>query len=154
MKAQLPRSLSLSLAWLPLLFIGFRRCRPAGEQGGEREGCLRACMVGLSPSIVGSSNLISAGFLPSSSLSPNAEAAAINHSLLSPPSFLTYSSAVPCFQLGTVLPTRMKERPASPLALGPALQAYPSCCHLGCVYFFLLTVMTHHEQNKTNTTYR
>ena len=35
------------------------------------------------------------------------------------------------------------------------VQAYPSRCHLaylGCVYFFLLTVRTHHEQNKTNTT--
>ena len=32
------------------------------------------------------------------------------------------------------------------------LQRGPSCCHLGCVYLFLLTVRTNHEQNKTNTT--
>ena len=32
------------------------------------------------------------------------------------------------------------------------LQRGPSRCELGCVYFFLLTVRTHYEQNKTNTT--
>ena len=30
-----------------------------------------------------------------------------------------------------------------------SLQAYPSRCPLGCVYFFLLTVRPHYEQNKT-----
>ena len=94
----------------------------AGEQGRERERAWLAS-PSLSP-IVGSSNLISAGFLPPTL---HAEAAAaINHSLLSPPSFLTYSlipRPFPVFNLVQSLPpARLKERPPSPPpAPGPAL---------------------------------